>query len=161
MFQNGYDVPSLSSGICSINFLKRGREGYYFIPKYSQTANASKCFSYPHKSILIDKLDALVQTWPRSDSLEAAKQAKAVKRTVELMKVHSPDIAWLIRWLGVINPNDEIFKKSYKFVRPRPELSESEDEAFLNNDDEFFKDLPPLDDKTIRKTNRLRIPKSL
>ena len=77
------------------------------------------------------------------------------------MKVHSPDIAWLIRWLGVINPNDEIFKKSYKFVRPKPELSESEDEAFPNNDDDFFKDLPPLDDKTIRKTNRLRIPKSL
>ena len=77
------------------------------------------------------------------------------------MKKHAPDIEWLIRWLGVIKPDDEIFKKSYQFVRPKAELSSSDDEAFLHNEDNFFDDLPALDDKIIRKTNRLRVPKSL
>lgn len=37
----------------------------------------------------------------------------------------------------------------------------SEDEEELRNDDGFFDDLPELDDKTIRTTNRLRIPKKV
>ena len=37
----------------------------------------------------------------------------------------------------------------------------SEEEEDLRNDDGFFDDLPELDDKTIRTTNRLRIPKKV
>ena len=77
------------------------------------------------------------------------------------MKVHPPDTAWLIRWIGVLNPNDEIFEKSYKFKRAKVEVEISEEEEFLRNDDDFYTDLPTLDDKTIRTTNRMRVPKKV
>ena len=77
------------------------------------------------------------------------------------MKVHHPDTGWLIRWMAVLNPNDEIFKKSYQFKRPKQEIEISEEEDFLRNDDDFFTDLPVLDDKTIRTTNRIRVPKKI
>ena len=80
---------------------------------------AKRCFSYPHKEILIDKIEAHVRAMPAPTSLAEAKNVKALRRTVNLMKVHPPDTAWLIRWLGVFTPDDEIFHKSYKFKRPR------------------------------------------
>ena len=147
--------------MCSLDFLRRGKDGYYFIPKYEQTANAKKCFSFPDKAILIDKIDKLVANFDQPTSLDEAKHHKAIRKTVSLMKVHPPDTAWLIRWIGSLNPDDEIFQKSYKFKRPKQEIDISEEEEYLCNDDGFFDDLPALDDKTIRTTNRLRIPKKV
>ena len=147
--------------MCSMTFLKKGRAGHYVIPTYEQTANAKRCFSYPHKHILINKIEAYVKTRPAPTNLVDAKHAKALRRTVDLMKVHPPDTAWLIRWLGVLTPDDEIFSKSYKFKRPRIQVETSEEEDELNNDDGLWTDLPLLDDKTVRKTNRLRVSKKV
>lgn len=147
--------------MCSMDFLRKGRTGYYFIPKVEQTANAKRCFSYPHKSILIEKIDTIIRNLDKPNTLEDVKHHKALRRTVNLMKVHHPDTGWLIRWMAVLNPNDEIFKKSYQFKRPKQEIEISEEEDFLRNDDDFFTDLPALDDKTIRTTNRIRVPKRI
>ena len=73
------------------------------------------------------------------------------------MKKTPPDTRWLIKWVGYFMPEDEIFKKSYKYVRPK-KVVEVEEEYF-SNDDGLFDDLPPLDDKVIKKTNRLRMTK--
>ena len=105
--------------MCSMTFLERGKDGYYFIPKFEQTSNAKRCFSYPHKSILIDKIDTVIRNLDKPNTLDDLKHHKALRRTVNLMKVHHPDTAWLIRWMAVLNPNDEIFNKSYQFKRPK------------------------------------------
>ena len=110
---------------------------------------------------MIDKIDKIVQNFEPPTSIEDAKHKRSIKKTVDLMKVHPPDTAWLIRWIGVLNPNDEIFEKSYKFKRAKVEVEISEEEEFLRNDDDFYTDLPTLDDKTIRTTNRMRVPKKV
>ena len=37
------------------------------------------------------------------------------KRTVAKMKKYEPDTEWLLVFVGMWMPNDEIFKKSYKW----------------------------------------------
>ena len=39
MRKAGYDMPSLSSSMCSLKFMQKARKGIYFIPKRSDTAN--------------------------------------------------------------------------------------------------------------------------
>ena len=41
------------------------------------------------------------------------------KRTVALMKKREPDTGWLLLFVGIFMPHDEIFKKSYKWQRPK------------------------------------------
>ena len=41
------------------------------------------------------------------------------------------------------------------------EVESSSEEEFCNNTDAFYTDLPILDDKTIRTTNRIRVPKKV
>ena len=74
------------------------------------------------------------------------------------MKKYEPDTKWLLVFVGMWMPNDEIFKKSYKWQRPK-QVEESDDDEYLSNDDGFYSNLPQLDDKTIKKTNRLAQPK--
>ena len=78
----------------------------------------------------------------------------AWKRTVALMRKNPPNTEWILKWVACWMPDDPIFHKSYKYVRPKPETVE-EDEYF-SNDDGFYSDLPVLDDKVIKKTNRMR-----
>ena len=70
------------------------------------------------------------------------------------MKKTPPDTRWLLKWVGFFMPEDEIFKKSYKFVRPKRAIEVEEE--YFSNDDGLYDDLPPLEDKIIKKTNRLR-----
>ena len=41
--------------------------------------------------------------------------------------------------MGLFMTDDEIFYKSYKWVKPK---QDEEDEAYLSNDDNFFSGLP-------------------
>ena len=104
------------------------------------------------------------------------------------MNKHHPDTAYLVTLVGLWMPDDEIFKKGWRWKKPkRTEVAED----YVSNDDgmydgmyfslrplefksnsliqkitlrpfEFnsrFVDLPPLNDNEIRKSNRLRMPK--
>ena len=73
------------------------------------------------------------------------------------MHKRESDSDWIIKLLGIFKPDDEIFKKSYKYIRPRPVPIEPE----MNNADGFYDDIPKLREKEIRKHNRLRLPKSV
>ena len=63
---------------------------------------------------------------------------------------------WLIDLLGIYAPDDEIFVRSYKYVRPREEY-----DLYLDNEDGFFNNLMPLDEKYIRKHNRMQMPRKV
>ena len=93
-----------------------------------------------------------MQPLPATD--EDQRTQAAFKRTVALMRKQPPNTEWILKWVACWMPDDPIFHKSYKYVRPKPETVE-EDEYF-SNDDGFYSDLPVLDDKVIKKTNRMR-----
>ena len=75
---------------------------------------------------------------------------------LDLMKTAPPDVAWLLKVVSKFCPDDEIFKKNYKYVKPKPIALVPN----FSNDDGLFNDLPLLTEGEIRKTNRLRVPKA-
>ena len=62
-------------------------------------------------------------------------------RTVAKIKKKQPDTEWLLLLVGIFMPEDEIFRKSFKWVKPKRE-QEEEGEDMLSNDDGFYDDLP-------------------
>ena len=157
MRKAGYDMPTLSSSICTMKFMEKGRKGYYFIPKRTDTANIPICFSEPSKTILIEKLVKYMSNHPQPTSPEEEERLKSFKRTIALMRKKPPNTAWILKWVGCCIPDDEIFSKSYVYVRPK--TTQIEEIDYFSNDDDFFTGLPELDDKVIKKTNRMRMSK--
>ena len=74
------------------------------------------------------------------------------------MKKKPPNSQWIVTLLGIFKPEDEIFEKSFKYVKPMKDVPV---EAMLDNKDGFFQNLPALPEHLIRKQNRLRLPKKL
>ena len=58
----------------------------------------------------------------------------------------------MVEVLAILNPKDEIFKKSYMYVRPK---ETSKIEPVMNNTDGLYDNLPMLSESALRKTNRL------
>ena len=59
---------------------------------------------------------------------------------LDCMETQLPDADWLVLMMGRWCPEDEIFDKSYKFVRRKPEQYE----AMFDNTNGVYDDLPPL-----------------
>ena len=79
------------------------------------------------------------------------------KRTIAYCKKRQPDTAWLLTWMKIFIPHDEIFDRSWQWRRPKKQ--EESDDELVSNDDDFFTGHPQHDDKTIKNTNRLARPK--
>ena len=62
--------------------------------------------------------------------------------TLNYMKDHMPDVAWLIILLGIWAPNDEIFAPNYRYVKEKDVI-----EAEYDNADGFWTELAPLTEK--------------
>ena len=54
--RNHYVMPALSSRACTLKFMMKIRQGYFFCPKKSHVANIPECFSWPDKEFLLKKL---------------------------------------------------------------------------------------------------------
>ena len=52
------------------------------------------------------------------------------------MQKNPPNTEWIIKLVAMWMPEDEIFKKSYKYVRPK--TVEEEEDEYLSNEDGFF-----------------------
>ena len=59
--------------------------------------------------------------------------------------------------LGYFKPQDPIFAKDYKYKKE----VEVPIEPIIDNHDELFNNLPPLNEKEMRSTNRMRLPKEM
>ena len=102
----------------------------------------------------MEKLQDAIRPLIHAQNVNAAK-AKPMERLLNELTKRSADTKWLILLMAIWAPNDEIFKKDYVWVKPKPIPVEYQYE----NDDHLFDDLPRLSDKDIRRHNRLRIPK--
>ena len=82
----------------------------------------------------------------------------SVKKLLKKMKKRNPDAEWLCDLLALWKPSDEIFDKSYVYVRPRKATVAS---IVLDNADGFYTGLPILPASVQGKTRRMRVPKSI
>lgn len=57
------------------------------------------------------------------------------------MEKKPADVRWLLTLLAIFVPDDEVFKKSYRYVPPPKPVPV---EPMLDNSDGFWDDLPPL-----------------
>lgn len=58
----GYRMPKLSSRICTMKFMYKGRKGFFYIPKKEEVSNCPECYSWPSKKFLIAKLKQFLLT---------------------------------------------------------------------------------------------------
>lgn len=68
---------------------------------------------------------------------------------------HPGDTEWLVNFLAIADEDDEIFDRKYKYVRPKSKIAE----VMFDNTDGFWNDLPPLTERQIKSSNRLRLSK--
>lgn len=103
------------------------------------------------------KLTGVLESTCREIVLRFLNKGLGTVKTIRpLRPLPEANVQWLVDLLGIFAPEDEIFKKSYKYVRPRQDI-----ELLLDNEDGFFDDLPELDEKYVRKTKRLQMPKKV
>ena len=76
---------------------------------------------------------------------------------VGTLRLRRANVEWYVALIAYFNPNDEIFDKAYRYVRQR----EVPLEPMIGNHDNLFDNLPPLTEKEMRSTNRMRMPKEL
>ena len=72
-----------------------------------------------------------------------------------MLRVRAANADWYITLIGIWNPECEIFRKDFVFVQER----EIPVEVLIDNADGLYDGLPLIDEKTMRKTNRMRLPK--
>ena len=147
----GYLLPSLHSAMCTLQWMFGIRQGTNYCPKKSDRNLTKECHFPPTKEILIGKLNEVI-----IPQLDGNQESEMMRKTLEYMTDHQPDIQWLVHMVGIWKPDDEIFEPNYKFVRQRDVI-----ELELPNEDQFWTSMPPLTEKEIRRQNRVRIPAEL
>lgn len=80
-----------------------------------------------------------------------------IHRLIGTLRLRQANTEWYVALLSYFNPEDEIFSKSYKYVRQRDVPLE----PIISNSDGLFDNLPPLTEQQMRSTNRMRMPKEL
>ena len=74
------------------------------------------------------------------------------------MEKRKPDTKWLLMLVAIFIPDDEIFRKDWRYVKSQKSVPV---EPMLDNQDGMWDNLPQLTESQIRKTNRLRLPKAM
>ena len=78
-----------------------------------------------------------------------------VENLVTLLRVRDANADWYVTLVGIWNPECEIFRKDYVYVRER----EVPVEVLIDNFDGLYDGLPVIDEQTMRRTNRMRLSK--
>ena len=76
-----------------------------------------------------------------------------MRKTLEYMADHLPDVSWRVSLLGIWAPNDEIFEPQFQYVRQRDVI-----DLEFDNEDLFWTSMPALSEHDIRTKNRVRVP---
>ena len=152
---NLYHPPSKSSAVCTMAFMRAVRKGTVYCPKRAELQVQHQCFNPPPRDILLrDKLLPALQSFITSRPRPKKERILAIKGLVVALEKREANAQWLIDLIAIFKPEDEIFERGYKYVKPREEL-----DLYLDNEDGFFDNLAPLNEQYIRKHNRLQMPK--
>ena len=61
MGRHGYELPSMNSALCSLEWLQGVREDIFFCPYRWDSEIRRTCYSLPPKSVLLKKLNVSVR----------------------------------------------------------------------------------------------------
>lgn len=118
MERHKFHMPSVNSPICTMPWMTKVRFAEIYCPKQDQIDPNVQCFSNPTKEILYEKVFAALKSHLRMRNKYTPKQKDALKALGVSMEEKQPNVKWLVDVLGVLSPKDEIFAKSYRYVRP-------------------------------------------
>ena len=107
----------------------------------------------PPRTVLLQKCVDFVDSVDQTDA-----QMDSVKKLLKMITKRNPDAEWLCELLALWKPTDEIFNKSYVYVRPRPATAM---QISIDNNDDFYTGLPLLPPNVVAKTRKMRVPKSI
>lgn len=130
-----YLMPSLSSGICTVEWMHAVRQGTYWCPKMSEL-QPRNCTRPPPKPLVLAELRRLLRE----------RRMKPFGP-----EGHEPDRAWALTCLACLQPEHEFFQPGY---RPPTKVKPGEEQQKpmrVYNGDGLFDQLPEPDRKRQRK----------
>ena len=139
---NDFELPSFKSGIVNKNYLEAVRAGTIWVPRTS--AVKLRRLVHPPKKELI--LMAIMD----SDFISG----NDINLGITLETVQSVNLDWLILVLSTVNYTHRYFHKSYVPTMQEKRKTEHLAPKYVNNDDDFFTDLPDLDYEKLKKKKR-------
>ena len=108
----------------------------------------------PPKHILVDKIfNAGAERNGRGENTDALDALLGL-----LMNKKKADTAFLVQVLHLVNPNDEIFRRDYFYVKQTKAKTVAE-LPLIDNADGFYDNLPMLRAKGKRSQHQLRLTK--
>ena len=154
MSKNGWRLPSVNSAICTLEFMDQVREGIIYAPKHTDVNNALQCYSIPTKEYLYDRLIEAFENQHAQGNLTPRRRTQ-IENLVSALKVRKADSSWYVALIGIFAPDHAMFTKSFTYQRKMKNPIEVD----FDNQDKLFSDLPHLNEKQMRTSNRLRMPK--
>ena len=138
-----------------MDFLYKVRKGIIYCPKTTDDTHGRVCYSVPPKAVLLEKL-IITFTNLHSSNQMSPQLVPQVDNLMKALQEREANSEWYCTLLAIFDPDNEIFAKSWRYIRPKlvPEA-----QVVFENDDDLFTDLPPLTEKEVRSTKRLRVPK--
>lgn len=127
MLRNHWYLPDRKSSIIAQKYMNSVRTTELWCPKFNEI-HPLPCPDPPKKAYLLDELKLTVGDRWSSLGISAKKV---------------PDKQWILAVLGSLNPNHQVFQKSY---RPPVNLVKKEDKV-IDNSDDFYSSLPMLVNK--------------
>ena len=116
MLNIGYCMPSVHSGLCTLDWMYGIRAKHFYCPMVKDQNFDKRCFYPPPKAELLRKLELALR--PLIDE-HRGKESQPYENTLNYMQEHLPDVNWLITVLAIWAPDDEIFEQRYKYVKQR------------------------------------------
>ena len=153
MIKNGWVMPAKSQGIVTLDFMQKVRKREIWCPRFDQVEKAvTVCFPPPRKDML-DMIDAAIHRIIEAKQ-NTDEEIASLINALELIEKRSADTHWLVCVLCVIDPENRIFSKGYRYVRPETKKALLA-MPLMNNDDGFYDDLPPLQQPAGKKRARM------
>ena len=153
--RDGWILPSVNAAICTTEWLMKVRGGEIFCIHNKEQFVSKKCWTPPPREVLQKKLEEAIFDLERNKKF-AENAIPKVHNLIGSLRLRPANVDFYIVLLSYFKANDEIFEKDYKYSRAKATSG-----PVLNNMDGLFTKLPPLTEREMRKTNRMRLPKEL
>ena len=117
MTRDGWKLPSKHAAICTTEWLLKVRNLEIFCIRTADIGGGTQtCFSPPPRSLLQEKLEQIIVELEGGNHLNA-ESIPRIHKLIGSLRLRCANVEWYITLIGYFNPNDEIFRKDYKYVR--------------------------------------------
>ena len=155
---NGYVLPSLTAGICTIDFIYAAQAGHVWIPMVGDMHDFRGVNRPPLRTYLLGEIQNALGD-AASELGESDPKVDALMELGNHLQARSSDTKWLVQVLYVLNRRHEIFDKGYAYYRTK-KTTDIDAIPVLPNPAGFYEGLPQLPLGRLKKS-RLRLSKDM